>query len=106
MNVVQTTSTFDVGQAVDVFLRPEAIKLTAVQDGGDRGQNSMACTVSSVLFNGANSAVKVRDTVSGAQINVALPQTGSFADLSVGDDVFISWDPAKARVYAASGGGS
>ena len=53
-------------------------------------------------IDGANSAVIVRDSA-GHEIIVALPQTGSFADLRAGDTVFTAWRPDKARCYPVTG---
>jgi len=92
------------GQQVEVFLRPEAVELIADETQARTGANLAPCIVTSVLFNGANSAVTVRDTVSDAVINVALPQAGAFSDLAVGDAVFTQWDADKARCYALAEG--
>lgn len=100
MHVEAPQSGLSAGQAVEVFLRPEAIELVA---GDDDSPNMSPCTVTSVLFNGANSAVTVREEASGSVINVALPQAGAFADIAVGDKVFTRWDPKKARCYAVEG---
>ncbi|WP_223421652.1 ABC transporter ATP-binding protein [Tateyamaria pelophila] len=103
MNVSAPQSGFDTGQRVDVFLRPEAIELVASDMAAQNGDNISPGTVTSVLFNGANSALTVRDTATGAMINVALPQTGAFAGIGTGDTVYTRWDPTKARCYAAPG---
>lgn len=99
MNVEAPQFGFATGQTVQVFLRPEAIELVASEADGRDGDNISPCTVTSVLFNGANSAVTVRDTASGSAITVALPQAGAFSELSAGDTVFTRWDPKKARCY-------
>jgi spermidine/putrescine transport system ATP-binding protein len=91
----------EVGQPVEVFLRPETIELVA--DEGQDGANVSPGVITAVHFNGANSAITVRDTASGALINVALPQTGAFSALRKGDAVFTRWDPKKARCYARTG---
>ncbi|MEP1768888.1 MAG: ABC transporter ATP-binding protein [Sulfitobacter sp.] len=92
------------GQQVEVFLRPEAVELIAQESDARAGANLAPCVVTSVLFNGANSAVTVRDTASDVVINVALPQAGAFSDLAVGDAVFTQWDAQKARCYPVAGG--
>ncbi|OAN70942.1 spermidine/putrescine ABC transporter ATP-binding protein [Sulfitobacter sp. EhC04] len=86
------------GTAAQVFVRPEAVRLSrAPQDAtGNAGEG----TVQSVLFNGANSQVLLRDGQSGAEISVALPQTGEFRDLQQGDAVHFCWSPDQTRVYA------
>jgi len=87
-----------VGQDAQVFLRPEAIELTTSPDG----VNVSRGTVDSVLFNGANSSVTVKDA-EGGTLKVALPQTGDFARLKRGDSVLTKWDPQQARCYPATG---
>ncbi len=87
------------GQNVEVFLRPEAIELSKTEDSFDDDQNVTAGVVTSVLFNGANSMVTLKDTAFGATLTVALPQTGAFSDLHEGDSVFVGWHPSKARCY-------
>ncbi len=85
------------GDAVNVFVRPEAVRLsrdTALNGNAGQGR------VENILFNGANSQLILRDQTTGAQMNVALPQTGEFRDLSVGDTVHFGWEPAQTRVYA------
>ena len=98
MTIDSANTELDVGQAAQVFLRPEAIEL--VSEGG--GANASKGVIEAVLFNGANSSVTVKDH-SGSLLKVALPQTGAFASLRKGDAVFTRWDPAQARCYPASG---
>ncbi|WP_342076863.1 ABC transporter ATP-binding protein [Yoonia sp. SS1-5] len=90
-----------IGQDVQVFLRPEAIELLAA-DPGD-ALNVCRGVVDTVLFNGANSSVTIRDD-RGGLLKVALPQTGSFASLRKGDTVFTRWQPDQARCYPATKG--
>jgi spermidine/putrescine transport system ATP-binding protein len=91
-----------VGQAAQVFLRPEAIELLpANSDRGD-GINTQTGEVLSILFNGANSTVTLRDPA-GSVIKAAFPQTGDLTNLRPGDRVLTRWNPAQARCYAAKG---
>lgn len=85
------------GDDVEVFVRPEAVRLS--RDTA-RARNAGQGRVETILFNGANSQLILRDEATGAQISVALPQTGEFRDLSVGDRVHFGWEPAQTRVYA------
>ncbi|PJI92657.1 spermidine/putrescine transport system ATP-binding protein [Yoonia maricola] len=98
MKIDAPSGGLSVGQRAQVFLRPEAIELAT---GGD-GVNVSGGVVESVLFNGANSSVTIKDQ-SGNLLKVALPQTGNFANLRQGDSVFTRWDPKQARCYPASG---
>lgn len=96
MKVEAPANTLHVRDRVQVFLRPEAIELCTTQDGVNVSQ----AEVTSVLFNGANSSITVKDH-SGDLLKIALPQTGSFANLRVGDRVLTRWAPEHARCYRA-----
>ncbi|NEK23225.1 ATP-binding cassette domain-containing protein [Sulfitobacter sp. JBTF-M27] len=87
------------GQRVQVYLRPEAIALSKSAPAADPNANDGQGIVESVLFNGANSMVILRDATSGATLSVTLPQTGAFAGLSKGDTVFTRWTADQARSY-------
>jgi spermidine/putrescine transport system ATP-binding protein len=56
-----------------------------------------------VLFDGANSAVLLNESRSGASLQIALPQTGQFAHLTAGAQVGFSFDPQNALAFAISG---
>jgi spermidine/putrescine transport system ATP-binding protein len=58
--------------------------------------------VDSVLFDGANSVVIVRESVTAQEFRIALPQNGSFADLKRGDDVRFAFDPARTVCFRAT----
>jgi spermidine/putrescine transport system ATP-binding protein len=47
--------------------------------------------------------VILRDPQSGETLQATLPQTGDFLGLGKGDAVFVSWDQAQARCFAAEG---
>ena len=87
------------GDRAQVYLRPEAIGLSRSALPAEDAANIGEGTVQSVLFNGANSMVILRDAATGATLNVTLPQTGGFADLSKGDTVYTRWTADQARVY-------
>ncbi len=90
------------GQAAEIFLRPEAIRVA--RDAADLTafDNRIDGVVSSLLFNGAASRILVRDEI-GAEIEVALPQSGEFADLSRGAPVHIGWAGDQTACFAAPG---
>ncbi|HDZ83498.1 MAG TPA: ABC transporter ATP-binding protein [Roseobacter sp.] len=92
------------GDTVDVFVRPEAVRLS--RDAAQTGQlgNGGAGKVENILFNGANSQLILRDQTSDAQMNIAMPQTGEFRDLARGDVVTYGWEPQQTRVYRSAGG--
>jgi spermidine/putrescine transport system ATP-binding protein len=91
------------GDLAQVFVRPEAIRLARRASDIEGLGNASAGVVDSVLFNGANSQLILRDAANGAEINVALPQTGAFRDLDRGDTVYFGWEPEQTRCYRAAG---
>jgi spermidine/putrescine transport system ATP-binding protein len=60
--------------------------------------------VQALLFDGANSAVLLHEDLTRFEFRVALPQTGRFADLKVGERIFFSFDPQRAICFSAHGG--
>ena len=94
------------GEAVQAFVRPEAVRLARDElDLGSAGQPSYQGQVESLLFDGANSAVLVRETASRTEFRIALPQTGQLADLAVGEAVCFTFDPQRAVAFGAAHGG-
>ncbi|MCX7567946.1 ABC transporter ATP-binding protein [Sulfitobacter sp. F26169L] len=88
-----------VGQMAQIFVRPEAIELSKTALQGADHSNASERIVDSVLFNGANSLVILRDPISGETIQVTLPQTGAFLGLGKGETIYTSWNPAQARCF-------
>jgi spermidine/putrescine transport system ATP-binding protein len=94
-----------VGDAVEAFVRPEVASLARVgAEPPAGGRCQYRAVVDSLLFDGANSAVLLHEQSSGASFRVALPQTGEFAHLTVGEAVAFSFDPQRAACFAADAG--
>lgn len=91
-----------VGSAVEVFVRPEATILGRAAAELPAGQPAHIGEVESLLFDGANSAVLLRERKSRFEFRIALPQTGQFADLKVGASVFFAFDPERAICFGAA----
>ncbi len=89
-----------VGDAVVAFVRPEVATLARDMAALPSHQPRYQGTVGSLLFDGANSAVLLRELQSGTEFNIALPQTGQFADLAVGETVAFGFDPERALCFA------
>ena len=89
-----------VGQTVQAFVRPEVLRLA--RDAGElpAAQPRYRGQVDSVLFDGANSAVLLHEEHTRAEFRIALPQTGGFADLRVGETVAFGFDPQRAVCFA------
>jgi spermidine/putrescine transport system ATP-binding protein len=94
------------GDSATAFVRPEAAVL-----GRNAAELDLAApapvheaVVESLLFDGANSAVLLREARTRAEFRVALPQTGRFADLKVGERVVFSFAPERAVCFPTGGG--
>jgi spermidine/putrescine transport system ATP-binding protein len=91
-----------VGAAVEAFVRPEVAVLARDEAELPAGLPRYRGLVESVLFDGASSAVLLRESASQGEIRIALPQTGRFADLRAGEVVAFAFDPDRAVCFAAS----
>ena len=90
------------GDAVEVFVRPEVATLARDAAELPEGQPRYSGEVHSLLFDGANSAVLLREASSPAEFRIAVPQTGRFADLRVGEHVSFGFDPQRALCFASA----
>ena len=93
-----------VGDHVEAFVRPEAATLERDPTLLPQTQHRYVGTVQSLLFDGANSAVLLHEELTRFEFRTALPQTGRFADLKVGEQVHFSFDPNRAMCFASHGG--
>ena len=87
---------------MDTFIRPEAATIGRTpEELAAADQPVHAGTVESLLFDGANSAVLVKETISRFEFRIALPQTGRYADLKVGEQIVFTFDPERAVSFPA-----
>jgi spermidine/putrescine transport system ATP-binding protein len=93
------------GSHVEVFVRPESVALERDAAQLPQNQRHHVGTVKSLLFDGANSAVLLHEELTRLELRVALPQTGRFADLQVGERVFFAFDPHRAICFSSQGQG-
>lgn len=98
----RTSERLAAGQSVDLFVRPEAITLAGKEGELGAVANRLRGTVESVLFDGANSRVLVKEARTGGEITAALPQTGRFADLRPGQTVHLGWDAGGGLCFGRS----
>jgi spermidine/putrescine transport system ATP-binding protein len=90
------------GDAVEAFVRPEVARLARSSSVlADAGLPHYRARVDSLLFDGANSAVLLTEAQSHTEFRIALPQTGEFADLTVGETVAFGFDAQRAVCFAA-----
>ena len=92
------------GSHVEAFVRPEAAALERNASLLPQDQPQYVGVVRSLLFDGANSAVLLQEELTRFEFRVALPQTGRFADLRVGERVYFSFDPHRAICFSGHGG--
>ena len=97
----QRMGALDVGQDALLFIRPEAIEVGRSARELPAGEPAWSATVQSVLFDGGNSTVQVREDKSGGALQIALPLTGRLADLRHGEAVCFGYQPAQAWCFAA-----
>jgi spermidine/putrescine transport system ATP-binding protein len=93
-----------VGDAVEGFVRPEIASLGRSEAELPPGQPPHRGAVESLLFDGANSAVLLKEERTRREFRIALPQTGRFSDLRPQEKVFFSFDPARAVCFPARPG--
>jgi spermidine/putrescine transport system ATP-binding protein len=93
------------GDPCEAFVRPEVARLGRDRAALPADQPQHQATVEGLLFDGANSAVLLRESTSRLEFRVALPQTGEFKDLRVGEAVVFAFDPQRALCFRATGDG-
>jgi spermidine/putrescine transport system ATP-binding protein len=93
-----------VGDAVEGFVRPEVAILGRVAAELPAGQPRHEGEVQSLLFDGANSAVLLKELRTRREFRIALPQTGQFSDLRPQEKVQFSFDPERAVCFPARAG--
>jgi len=87
------------GDVVEAFFRPEVIDLARNAAELPAASQQFSGRVASLLFDGANSAVLLRESRTGAEVRIALPQTGRFADLAVDETVAFGFDARRAVCF-------
>ena len=98
------SGSLSVGGSAEAFVRPEAVTLEREASRLPANQAHYPGTVQALLFDGANSAVLIREDLTRFEFRAALPQTGRFADLRVGERVHFSFDPERAICFGSLGG--
>jgi len=100
------SGTIATGEAVEAFVRPEVVDLARDAAELPPAAQRFSGRVESLLFDGANSAVLVHEERTHAEVRIALPQTGRFADLAVGEMVAFGFDARRAVCFRAGSHGS
>jgi spermidine/putrescine transport system ATP-binding protein len=89
------------GDVVECFVRPEVVSLGRNAAELPTGQPVHTGEVESLLFDGANSAVLLKEARTRREFRIALPQTGRFSDLKPAEKVFFSFAPERAVSFPA-----
>ena len=100
-SALTTTSSVAIGDQATVYVRPEHIQIdVASADNAHQSANVNALSghIDSLLFNGANSRVLVRDHA-GDLIEADVTLTGSLDDPKPGDAVRLSWSPERSLCF-------
>ena len=92
------------GDAVEGFVRPEVASLARTDTELPPGQPVHRGDVESLLFDGANSAVLLKEERTRREFRIALPQTGRFSDLRPQEKILFSFDPERAVCFPARPG--
>jgi spermidine/putrescine transport system ATP-binding protein len=99
---VRGNATLPRGAAAEAFIRPEAMTLARTPGELPPGQSALSGEVTDMLFDGANSVLLLREAQSRRELRIALPQTGSFADLKPGARICFGFDPERAICFPAA----
>ena len=87
------------GDDAVAFVRPESIVLGRHRAQVPTSMQQFAGEVQSLLFDGASSAVLVREAATRIEFRIALPQTGQFADLVVGERIVFGFERRRALCF-------
>ncbi|NCC25835.1 MAG: ABC transporter ATP-binding protein [Deltaproteobacteria bacterium] len=85
----------ETGQRVDLFLRPEAMRIDPQERGG---LNLFTVRVKTILFDGANSRL-LTATAAGHELLVTLPQNRKFDHIRPGQSIAVGWDPQSGICF-------
>lgn len=97
----QRMGAVEVGQSASLFIRPEAIEIGRRASELPAADPAWGAQVQSVLFDGGNSTVQVKEANSQTSLQIALPLTGRLADLRAGETVHFGYQPEQAWCFSA-----
>jgi len=101
----RATGSIAAGDRVEAFVRPEVIDLARDAKDLPADAQRFSGRVASLLFDGANSAVLVREATTRAEVRIALPQTGRYSDLRVDEAVAFGFDAGRAVCFRSGSDG-
>ena len=87
-------------QELNLYIRPEGIAIGRQPFPVDAYANHLRGTVSSILFDGANSSVLVKLIHSAITLQVSLPQNGQLKELQAGQDVHLAISAENVQAFS------
>ncbi len=90
-------ASYGIGTGVDLFLRPEALR---IEPKDMSGLNTFRVTVKTILFDGANSRL-LTVTPNGHELLVGLPQNRQFDYIKPDDTITLGWHPDSGLCFEA-----
>jgi spermidine/putrescine transport system ATP-binding protein len=100
--LVPKPPTLQVGEEVELFVRPEAISLNPEPAPAPTAGNSIPVVVRAVLFDGGNSRVLCAIERASKELVARLPQNRP-NDMKVGDRLRVEWDPTRSVCFRGAG---
>ena len=89
------------GDAVDLFLRPEAMLI--LPDASIADLNRFDVVIKDILFDGANSRLLANPLESDMELLIALPQTRQYDYIKKNDKIEIGWSEQSGICFAKGG---
>ena len=97
---VVSDKSFQPGQPVDLFLRPEAMLIEP--DAAIADLNRFEVVVKSILFDGANSRLLVHPLQTETELLIALPQNRQYDYVRPDDKIEVGWAQASGICFPKS----
>lgn len=98
--LVEPPAMVEVGEPVEVFIRPEAMSINP--ETTPDSVNKINAVVKAVLFDGGNSALLCVIEGPSKELTVRLPQNVPH-DIRANDRVCVAWDPARSICFRSAG---
>jgi spermidine/putrescine transport system ATP-binding protein len=89
------------GEAVDLFLRPEAMLINP--DSSLADLNRFEVIIKDILFDGANSRLLAHPLDADTELLIALPQTRQFDYIRKNDKIEIGWNEKSGICFPRKG---
>ena len=98
---VSLTRDLATNSKVEVFVRPESIRVGFNAGDVSSFENTLSGTVERILFNGGDSRILIKADERSAPIEATLPQSGEYSRLRSGDKVVLGWADVNCNIFTA-----